>query len=87
MTKKDYINFANVIRELSPGNEKDQLIKIICRTFREDNYRFDDKVFKMACELNHEIPERTKSSTIAKLHEKEAPGREVVKYILNGSAA
>ena len=64
MTRKDYIKIANVLKDkkrLKVGEmnmisdythslDYEKLLKVLCEMFEDDNPRFDEDIFRKACE-------------------------------------
>ena len=59
MTKKDYINFANMVVDLTRNNQesftRNNLINRLITIFSEDNYRFNENKFVEFIEKNEDF--------------------------------
>jgi len=50
MTKKDYVKFAQMVKELPNKIEKEVLKKALIKLFHEDSGSFNEIAFRSACE-------------------------------------
>jgi hypothetical protein len=55
MTRKDYIQTANILKEFAneiPQNTYEDMIDLFCQWFKSDNENFDYARFEKACGID-----------------------------------
>jgi hypothetical protein len=55
MTRKDYIQTANILKEFAneiPQNTYEDIIDLFCQWFKSDNENFDYARFEKACGID-----------------------------------